>query len=1367
MKKRTLAILLSAILLISMMATGLVLPMTAQALDWSGATATTVGKFMTATDADNAHNILRNAAGPYVGTGTSLPGHDAGESHEALVDGAFEGASHAGRVEYWVTDTTVTPGATAQFTYHLNEEYAITHFLTATEASSARFVQDIKIYAGTELATLYTADNLVVDAQDVNMQNVYYAGEETTAKYVGFEFYIPDENVWGKRLMLCELGAYIATDIELTEKPFTATTDARLKENVLPMAAGPYSGTGTSQPGHDAGESHEALVDGAFEGDGHAGRVEYWVADTTATPGATAQFTYHLDAEYTVNGFLTSTEAYNVRWLQDVKIYAGTDLATLYTDDNLVVDAKGVNMQSAAYTCAETKATYVGFEFYIPDDNVWGKRLNLCELGVYTVETEDKGYAATDDADNANNILTKADGPYSGTGTTQPGHDTGESYEALVDGAFEGDAHAGRVEFWVADTTATPGATAQFTYHLDGEYIVNRFLTATEANATRFVQDIKIYAGTDLATLYTAANLVVDVQDVNLQNVRYTCKDTAATYVGFEFYIPDDNVWGKRLNLCELGVYGTAVEKCFVATDDADNANNILKTANGPYSGTGTTQPGHDAGESHEALIDGAFEGDSHAGRVEYWVADTTATPGATAQFTYHLDGEYTLNKFLTSTEASTARYLQDVKIYAGTDLSTLYTDDNLVVDAKRVNMQTVAYTCPSTRASYVGFEFILPADNAWSKRLMLCELGAYGTKLADDMSFETFDSEEEMTALLEGKVNLLKGEAVQNKTADFLPMMGITAFEGGKEEYLTDGIVDWEGVESDKRNRVTYVNKGSSVFPYYDLRGPVALDGVMVANYSQEGTTTRIQRVRIYVGDDVNVLFSTDNFVGVANLNGTSVGAYISLKNMNLTGRYIGFDIPGDETNRRTRIAELGVYGTYTAPVRDFGTNLLTGSNAKLTDIFQVSALGIDNSTKVDHTGAPGTGNTGALTGKQNLYSYEDPANLLDGICYRGDNGWVGRCQLTFVRSSSSNVLCADTPWPVLIYYLGGGSTLNNITLTNAPDANYYVSGVQFYASSTYADLFKSESLLYTTGGEKYVLNSYNEPEPDVSTEMRQNQNITYELTDEQRAQTYRYVAFVITRPYAYYMADGVTRASGGTQVRLADLSVEGNVVAAEEPIVDTFTADTTAGKVTVQVQQLNFDDRAFFDGLGGLTVTETKLPAGVKRNIENNWLTVDGNTVYHIQLKDKNGKLVTDTGGRNVAINFACNATYTQTMAKLEDGNLTRIFNAFTQKDGSMQCGWLTSPKYDDTVVNIQEKSAIHTGDIQLVFLKYNDLDTMNKLNGTFAQPPVEMQADATVKGAAQKTAAAPVWLWVLLTAIAMAAVACPVVYRVRKEG
>ena len=441
-------------------------------------------------------------------------------------------------------------------------------------------------------------------------------------------------------------------------------------------------------------------------------------------------------------------------------------------------------------------------------------------------------------------------------------------------------------------------------------------------------------------------------------------------------------------------------------------------------------------------------------------------------------------------------------------------------------------------------------------------------------------------------------------------------------------------------------------------------------------------------------------------------------------------------------RIGEIGAYGDRVGDAPPEPVDLIAGKEP--TDAFQIEARGIDNRTAVNERGEPGTGNTGTLKDAMALVFEEPASNLTDGdYSTRGATSHGVKIPMKNEYDMDYQLLQYDTPWQVLVYHLGGESKLSEIRVTSSDEYNYHLAGVQYYAAYRYADLFKNESLLYTTGGEYYHYDAENERYmQDVERDTHNQRTLSYTLTQAQAAGTYRFVAVVVTRPYGTYdRTYPEQRVVGYASARMSEIEVEGVLTQPEVPPTTAYEQQTVLGTVRVQVSQLNADDIDFFETvLHGFTLEAAALPADVERHTYGNWLTVDGEQMYTIRLVDGAGTPLTDEqlGGRLVGITVPVTAAYHQTMGRVQDGRITPMLNAYTRPDGTIQAAALNYPVYHN-LENNREDAIVRTASVSLVYLKFNDLDTINRLNGRRINTPLQA---AFVAGESRIASAAPAW-------------------------
>ena len=757
-----------------------------------------------------------------------------------------------------------------------------------------------------------------------------------------------------------------------------------------------------------------------------------------------------------------------------------------------------------------------------------------------------------------------------------------------------------------------------------------------------------------------------------------------------------------------------------------------------------------------------------------------TAPWGDWLPLTYELDQAYMLQDFVVaSTGEGSALAPQLIHIYVSMDKSNLYAEENRVVQAEKFDVtgEQWQFRADTVKAGcYVGFRFYCAdgtkdeteepnaflngqrISNIWYGCLRIGEIGVYSETVADTWTQATAGSWKRLTdtAAILQEPNRLDG---------------ITPFSGtGREPLLpkddtvlatsTDGRLS---VSDDITTRTVFpVSYGQWVQMSYKLDAIYSLQQFVLAG-SGEGSGYVPHLIRIYVGSNLSSLYTEKNRVIQAEKFDVGGQNWVFQSAEAHEGQYVGFELycpdgtkseeeePNAYWNGQIisaiwyeclRIGEIGAYGDRVGDAPPDPVDLIAGKEP--TDAFQLEARGIDNRTAVNEKGEPGTGNTGTLKDPMAL-TFEEPAsNLTDGdYSTRGSTSHSVKIPMKNDYDMDYQQLQYDTPWQVLVYHLGGESKLSEIRVTSSDEYNHHLAGVQYYAAYRYADLFKNESLLYTTGGEYYHYDAENERYmQDVERDTHSQRTLSYTLTEKQAAGIYRFVAVVVTRPYGTYdRTYPEQRVVGYASARISEIEVEGVLTQPEVLPTTTYEQQTVLGTVRVQVSQLNADDVDFFETvLRGFTLEATALPTDVARHTYGNWLTADGEQMYTIRLMGADGAPLTDEqlGGRLVGITLPATAAYHQTVGRIQNGKILPMLNAYTRPDGTIQASALNYPVYHN-LENNREDAIVRTASVSLVYLKFNDLETINRLNGRLANTPLQA---AFVAGESQTAVAVPVW-------------------------
>ena len=359
------------------------------------------------------------------------------------------------------------------------------------------------------------------------------------------------------------------------------------------------------------------------------------------------------------------------------------------------------------------------------------------------------------------------------------------------------------------------------------------------------------------------------------------------------------------------------------------------------------------------------------------------------------------------------------------------------------------------------------------------------------------------------------------------------------------------------------------------------------------------------------------------------------------VSGRYFGIVITragalGTSCYEIVSISELQVFGTKTGT--NYGDSLLSGKSpimcyrAKYTD-FSVSA--------------------GNLTSNHDFNRYTDGDIETDAqIQFPNNGGYINY----------------DYGALVMIYYLEGPSTINYF---NAESVFYYgIGGVDVYTASSFADLFKSENLVYTTGGTTADDGIY-EKQNNVASRSISNYFDT--------PASGRYAAFVFTR-----VSD--SNVQGWGIFRLAELTVLGKKLQ-NEVLPNTTLKDASTGS-TASFEYSNPDEKFVFAKKGFKTLKINYVDAKnyatdtFKYFLNSNGYETVGNA-FKIDFYDSAGKLISKDRleGETVVLklNLATKEKGPLVLAKLYDG-IPYIIKSAVRIDNVIN---LTIDEFGDTYV------------------------------------------------------------------------------------
>ena len=666
---------------------------------------------------------------------------------------------------------------------------------------------------------------------------------------------------------------------------------------------------------------------------------------------------------------------------------------------------------------------------------------------------------------------------------------------------------------------------------------------------------------------------------------------------------------------------------------------------------------------------------------------------------------------------------------------SELFIEENFVCEINNVTALDLAYLVTLKKpvvGKYVGFRI----TTGQYRQARVTEMGIYGQEMSDCM------------ALTEKNLFLLDMLGTNTLSA------GASSVSGGVDGLpaLYDGKI--AGI-TEKEAPAAVVTAQDGTFTL-DMGHRVLLDKLLIAGTPDCPLTT----VELYIASKTESLFDAKNKFYTLNNTAKDTATVIYLEKL-ARGRFVGIRAVG--TDSKIAIGELGLYGQAGG-----SEEILTMDEAEMLYYGRIEARTIDNKTAIqDAKGTPGAGNTGAIN-----CSLVKP--YLDGeVALLTDGDINTRCAMS-VNSPSENeenrfLVQWDTRWLVFAFYLGNEISIDEITLYSSNEPSFFIGGVQYYASYKYADLFKNESLLFTTGGEYYDYDEATGQNAARSSADAGKRAQTYTLTPEQKKQNYRYVAFVVTRPYN-------TQVNGWNFARMTELSVMGTIAKEEFQPVTTFTAPSSFGDVTMYVQPFDHDDTDYYSTIDHLVVEESALPANISPSLESNCFAVENNKLIRAYLVDKYGKPVTSDKARQVELYLHPNKPYTLTSAVLRDGVLQRVYNSYTHPDGLLKIGNVHYGVAEEATISNKAKATLQSTDVTFALLRYNDLETINKLNGEIVNPSVgdfKLTGTAGAATAGAEDSSTPSYQWLTFLPLLLVLVIAAVVlligkghYRKRQE-
>lgn len=615
------------------------------------------------------------------------------------------------------------------------------------------------------------------------------------------------------------------------------------------------------------------------------------------------------------------------------------------------------------------------------------------------------------------------------------------------------------------------------------------------------------------------------------------------------------------------------------------------------------------------------------------------------ANLTYDLGGYYAVSSFMFEHGYKTATagdYYDEFRVYVSANSTGVFNTANEVYHYKEAEKGgadaavTVTLT-ESVVGRYVGI--IVYGDGGGDYGVRLGEFAVYGEEYTGEIT------EDDGSAKIVGGTvvaidTIPEGNLIADKPSSLTEGWqdhrdGITHFTAQNIGRLTDGTLS-DGSDS---TQTKFIDSGGAcrIRLYFSLDGFVTINKLLI----DDGTKIN-EDFAIYVSKHPSTLYSESSrvFSYLGDESHTPSCKEISLTTPAI-GKYVAFEINATADDFGASLAELGIYGSAQA---GGATNLVAGQ--KPVDIY------------ISEVGMPDKYNEGSAT-----YGYLNETDVTDASIELFTDGnhetrgsythqaMDGReCSATLENRKK---ICADTPWSVLVYHLGGTATVDEIYLTSTSEGGYHwIGGADFYVGTTLATLFNAENRVYTSGGEKTTVDQYGatilDPEADLSDR--------YSSVVLDEARQARYVAIVVTRPTT-------TKSEGWSISRVNEIEVFGTLLSEDEKVNTLFTEDTYG--CSLNLEQLNYDDVDFIKNIDRLEVKRTAY-TGSKVAVDK-WLMVDPHAAYTYSfiLHTKDGKALgaNDVGKRTVDVTIPNDTGHMQSLAKVQNGTPLRIVNARTE--------------------------------------------------------------------------------------------------------
>ncbi len=289
-----------------------------------------------------------------------------------LTDGAFTNAEDRDNT-CWVSNWTAK-----KLCWDLGRTAEITQFLMGSDSDEYVYNKSLNIYVSDDKATLFDEKNKMIAATGITRKNNLFSIEGTTftGRYVGFENPdITDQAPFWGSVRFGELGVYGS----YTGEAPTVITPATTMPTETNLLQGLTPTSGDSNAGNHQFQDFDILYDGQFATSDTATR---WMVGWQGR-----KLCWDLGKTTEITQFLMGSEYESAQWNKSLNIYVSNDKATLFDEENKVIEATGITGQNNLFSKQGVTfiGRYVGFQnpdVFDDDTTFWGS-LRLGELGVY------------------------------------------------------------------------------------------------------------------------------------------------------------------------------------------------------------------------------------------------------------------------------------------------------------------------------------------------------------------------------------------------------------------------------------------------------------------------------------------------------------------------------------------------------------------------------------------------------------------------------------------------------------------------------------------------------------------------------------------------------------------------------------------------------------------------------------------------------------------------------------------------------------------------------------------------------------------------------------------------------------------------